>query len=190
MGRHIVLVRHAAVAAERDLPRQRWELSDDGRVQARALARLPLWRRVERLFCSTEVKAHETAQIVGSPNGISVSVVEGLHEVERGPEGWIADYISAVRDWFEHPREPVHGWETAENAHARIERGVKDLLAVEAGLFAVVGHGLTLALFVAALVRVDPARVWESIGLPDLCVVDVDQRRVVRPFAGPVDAAR
>ena len=190
MGRRIVLVRHAAVAVELDIPRQRWELSDDGRARARTLSRLPRWRRVERLFCSTEVKAHETAQIIGSPNGISVTVVEGLHEVERGPERWIADYGSAVRDWFEHPREPVHGWETAESARARVGRCINRLLVVQPDPFAVVGHGLTLALHVAALTGAEPATVWDAIGLPDLCVVDVDQRCVVRPFAGRGSATR
>ena len=179
----LALVRHAAVDADPDRPATLWPLSDAGRHGARALARLRLWRQVARIFSSPETRAQETAQIVAGRNGITVTVIEDLREVERPAGRWFADYRAAVAAWFAHPNVPTHGWEPAAAARARIAACIASLRAWEPDEpVAVVGHGLTLALYLGSVVGADPAAVWPAIALPDVAVVDPDAGALRRPF--------
>ena len=178
----VVLVRHAAVEADPAAPAALWPLSDGGRQGARALARAPLWRAIDRIFTSPELKALETAQIIAGANGISVTAVEDLREVERPVGQWLDDYHAAVAAYFAAPVVGAHGWEPPATAQARIRACINELRTWEPARFAVIGHGLTLSLYVASLTGADPAAVWPSITLPDVTVVDPEKGTVSYPF--------
>lgn len=178
----LVLVRHAPAEIDAAVPPALWPLTDAGRAAARALARDPVWREVRRLFTSPERKALETTYIIAGPHAITVTAVEDLREVERPTGRWLADYPAAVAAWLAQPGEPVHGWEAAEAALERICACIARLRALEAEPFAVVGHGLTLSLYVAALIGQAPLAVWHALRMPDMAVVDVSSGRIVRPF--------
>ncbi len=180
----LVLVRHAPAAADPTLAPALWPLTDAGRAAARALARDPLWRALRRIFTSPELKALETAHIVAGANGLTVTVVEDLREVEHPPDRRFAHDPAAVAAWLARPDEPVHGWEPAVAALARTHACIERLRALEAEPFAVVGHGLTLSLYVAALTGQTPLAVWHTLHMPDMAIVDVPSGRVVRPFGG------
>ena len=178
----VVLVRHAAVEADPAAPPGLWPLSDGGRQGARALARAALWRAIDRIFTSPELKAQETAQIIAGANGIAVTAVENLREVERPAGQWLDDYRAAVAAYFAAPETGAHGWEPAYSAQARIRACIDQLRVWEPAPFAVIGHGLTLSLYVASLTGADPAGIWPSITLPDVAVVDPEQGKVISPF--------
>lgn len=178
----VVLVRHAAVEADPAAPSALWPLSDGGRQGARALARAPLWRPIDRIFTSPELKALETAQIIAGANGISVTAVEDLREVERPAGQWFDDYHAAVAAYFAAPDTGTHGWEPPHAAQARIRGCIDQLRRWEHAHFAVIGHGLTLSLYVGSLTGADPAAIWPSITLPDVAVVDPEPGTVHYPF--------
>jgi broad specificity phosphatase PhoE len=183
----IVLVRHAAAEAGPQQPAALWPLADEGRAGARALAGEPIWRAIAHIYASPEAKAHETAQIIAGMNGISVSVIEDLREVVRPTGQWFDErhpggYAGAVADYFAAPSAAVHGWEPAVAAQMRIRSCVDTLRGWQPQPFAVVGHGLTLSLYVAAIAGADAATIWTAIALPDLAVVDPVQGVIVRPF--------
>ena len=183
----IVLVRHAAADTDPAVPSTLWQLSDEGRAGARQLARERVWRPLERIFTSPEGKALETAHIIAGPNGLTVTAIEDLHEVERPAVQWFGDvypggYAAAVRDYFARPEERTHGWEPPATAQARIRACIETLRDWEPGGFAVAGHGLTLSLYVAAITGLYPAAIWPTITLPDIAVVDTERRVLMRPF--------
>jgi broad specificity phosphatase PhoE len=194
----IVLVRHAQVEPDPGLHPALWPLSDAGRAAARRLARARGWAGVDQMYVSPELKAQETAQIIAGRNGINVTVVEDLREVERGAGSWIDDaypggYAGAVRDYFAAPERAVHGWEPAAVARRRVLDCVATLRAWEQDEptpFAIVGHGLALSLAVATLTGAEPYDVWRSIALPDVAVLDADRGRLPRPFGRPAARAR
>ncbi len=189
MTRQVILVRHAPVEIDPALPPGLWPLSDAGRAAARRLAGAPLWRDVVRIFVSPEIKAMETAHIIAGPNGITVTAVEDLREVERPADQRHNDYPAAVAAYFARPDAAADGWEPPASARARITACIDGLAAWELGRFAVCGHGLTLALYVGALGGADPAAVWRSMRLPDVAVVEPG-RAVLRPFgAGAISLA-
>lgn len=183
----LVLVRHAAPEPDPAAHPALWPLSDAGRQAARELARDPLWASLERIFTSPAMKALETAHIIAGPNGLTVTVVEDLHEVECGPDGWIdpaypGGYAAAVAAWFAAPEARTHGWEAPAAAAARIRACFAALRALEPSGFAVAGHGLTLALSVAALTHADPARLWPAMRMPDVAIVDAAHGALLHPF--------
>jgi broad specificity phosphatase PhoE len=183
----LVLLRHAAVEVEPAVLPALWQLSDEGRAGARTLAREPVWREIERIYTSPEVKAQETAQIIAGPNDISVTVVEGLREVARPHGQWFGDeypggYEAAVAAYYAGPNEPVHGWEPAARARTRICACIDALVRAGDDAVAIAGHGLTLSLYLAAVIGAEPLALWRTITLPDLAVVDVSRRELLQPF--------
>jgi broad specificity phosphatase PhoE len=183
----IILIRHAAVEIDQAAPPSSWQLSDEGRAGARLLAQDPIWLPIERIFSSPEPKAFETAHILAGPNGMSVSVVENLHEVVRPPNQWFGEeypggYRGAVEAYFAEPSQTTHGWETPAAAQRRIRRCIDTLREWEPGDFAVVGHGLTLSLYIASVTGLDPAVIWPAIQLPDYAILDLVDGRMPRPF--------
>lgn len=190
----IILVRHAVVDVDLAMPPCTWQLSDEGRRGARLLARDPIWLPVERIFSSPEPKAFETAHILAGPNGMSVTAIEDLHEVERPPNQWFGDdypggYRGAVTEYFSRPRAATHGWETPRVAQRRMRRCIERLREWEPWGFAVAGHGLTLSLYIASVTGLDPAQIWPAIGLPDYAVLDLDAAALVVPFGAHTRAA-
>jgi broad specificity phosphatase PhoE len=183
----IVLVRHAAVETDPTIPSAWWPLSAEGVAGARALARERLWAPIGRIFTSGELKALETAHIIAGLNGITVTAIEDLREVERPAGQWFGDdypggYAGAVRAYFARPDAPTHGWEPPATAQARIRACIDELRRWEPDGFAVAGHGLTLSLYVASITGVGPWAVWPRIALPDYAVLDPDAGRLLRPF--------
>ena len=183
----LILVRHAAAEPDPATHPALWPLTDAGRAAARALARERVWRRVVHVFSSPELKAHETAQIVAVPNGLGVTLVEELREVRRRVGQWLDEgspggYAGAVADYFARPDAATHGWEPPAAARARIRACIDEVRGWERGPVAVVGHGLTFSLYLAAVTNGDPAAIWPTIGFPDLAVVDPERGRLVRPF--------
>lgn len=183
----IVLVRHAMVETDPAVLPSLWQLSDEGRAGARRLARERLWGPVQRIFTSPEAKAMETAHIIAGSNGITVTAVEDLREVERPAHQWFGDeypggYPGAVRDYFARPHEATHGWETPAAAQARMQACIDEFRRWEPEGFAVAGHGLTLSLLVAAATGADAAAIWPAIALPDVAMLDLEERRLVQAF--------
>lgn len=178
----LALIRHAAVAADVSQPSALWPLSDAGRRSARVLAGAPLWRDVVRIFTSPELKAHETAQIIAGTNGITVTAVEDLREVERPVGQWHDDYPAAVAAYFARPQERTHGWEPPAAVQARMRRCIDGLITWQSAPVAVCGHGLSLALYLASITGAAPERIWPAITLPDLAVVDPARPEVLYQF--------
>ena len=183
----IVLVRHAAVETDPEELPALWQLSDAGRAGARALARSPIWRDVQRIFSSPEWKAHETAQIIAGMNGIAVTMIEDLREVERPAHQWFDDrypggYAEAVAAYFAAPHQATHGWEPPAVAQARIRSCIETLRAWEPEPFAIAGHGLMLSFYLASVTGAGPLAIWLAIRFPDVAVVDPVGGRVLQPF--------
>ncbi len=190
----IVLVRHAAVETDPAVLPSRWQLSDEGRAGARTLAQKRLWRPIERIFASPELKALETAHIIAGPNGMTVTAVEDLREVERPANQWFDErypggYAGAVRDYLAAPDRATHGWEPPAEAQRRIRACIDRLQEWEPYGFAVAGHGQTLSLYVASVTGLDPWQVWQTIRLPVYALIDPAAGALRRGFGQPWGAA-
>ena len=184
--RRLVLVRHAQVRLDAELPPRLWELTAEGREAAEALARLEPFAGVEALVTSPEPKARATAEPIARAAGVKLRVEPDLREAERGasPVDDRDGFIAQVDAWL--GGGPVPGWEERDAAAARIVACIEQLLAESRGDLVLVSHGTVLSLYLAWLrgqERVDLSE-WETIPLPAVAVIDPSARAILAPWRG------
>jgi broad specificity phosphatase PhoE len=184
--RRLVLVRHAQVRLDPELPPQRWELTADGRADAERLARLDVFDGIAAVVTSPEPKARATAEPIAAATGVELRLDPDLREAERGaaPVDDRAAFVARVDAWLGGSRVP--GWEERDLAAARIVACIERLLPASRGDLALVSHGTVLSLYLSWLrgqERVDLDE-WAAISLPAVAVVDPSARTIVVPWRG------
>lgn len=144
-------------------------LDAHGREQAAALERFA--GEVERVFCSPQRRALETAAVLGTP-----IVIDELRELDQGGlEGRtfhpaLQEHAEFFRAW---KRDPTHvcipgGGESMGALADRVEAGMMQILAQldrqRGGVIAVVGHQMAQAAFVCRALG-KPLRDWPQFEL-------------------------
>jgi broad specificity phosphatase PhoE len=184
MPSQLYLVRHGRTQPDPTTAAALWRLSAAGRAETARLAAHPRWAEMAGFYASPEEKAIETARLLAEPHGQALTILPDLREVERGSV-FLADYDTAVREFFACPDETVHGWERAADAGRRVA-GCLEQISARAGdrPVAVVSHGLALTLGLAALVPLDQPlwEFWRQIGFSAVAVLDLVTRRLVQGF--------
>jgi broad specificity phosphatase PhoE len=156
-----------------DVPDAAWELGDEGRGAARALARvLPAGAL---LVASGEPKARQTVEPAGP-----VRTDERFNEVVRD-EPYEGDFRArrlAYVTGTDHA-----GWEARDRVTARFGAGVRFWAARAGGRpLVIASHGMALTLWLTSTVGLaDPGAFWAGLRLPDLLAVDVTGKQVTRP---------
>ena len=184
--RRLVLVRHAQVRLDPELPPRLWELTAEGRAAAERLAQLPVFVGVAAVVTSPEPKARATAEPIATAAGVELRVEQDLREAERGPAP-VADrarFVAQVDAWL--GGAPVPGWESVDAAAARIVACVARLLGELTGDVVLVSHGTVLSLYLAGLRGDERVALtdWEAIPLPAVAVVDPAGRRILEGWRG------
>ncbi len=179
-----MLVRHAQVRLDPELPPRLWQLTAEGQAAAEALARLDLFVTVGAVITSPEPKARATAEPLARVAGIELHVEPDLREAERcaAPVDDRDVFVARVGAWLNGSSIP--GWEERDAAAARIVACVERLLAASRGDLAIVSHGTVLTLYLASLRGQAPVdlAVWEAIPSPAVAVVDPAGRRILQPW--------
>ncbi|NHT74603.1 histidine phosphatase family protein [Rhizobiaceae bacterium CRRU44] len=138
-------ISHPEVAIDPDVPIPRWGLSEKGRQRARTAAASGWARRIGRIVSSDETKALETAAIFAEASVVSVEVLANAGENDRSATGFLppAEFEAAADSFFAEPAASFRGWETADDAQARIVRAVTSVLdAHDPSIpIAFIGHG-------------------------------------------------
>jgi len=155
-------ITHPQVRIDPDVPVPRWGLSDLGAARAREAAQSAWARKLGRIISSDEVKAIETAEILGSATGISVEIAVDTHENDRSATGFLPplQFEDAANWFFAHPEDSFQGWERAVDAQKRIVSAVTRILADHDHRvpIAFVGHGGVGTLLKCHLARKPIAR--------------------------------
>jgi broad specificity phosphatase PhoE len=120
-------------------------LSDEGREQAAALAeRLVAERtRIDHVYASDLLRAHETARIIAEPQRLPVESLPALREIDIGP--WSGLTRPEILERFpgafvEYDLPP--GAETHESFAQRVSEAIERLTARHRGqVLAIVTHG-------------------------------------------------
>jgi broad specificity phosphatase PhoE len=170
----LLLVKHSLPEIQKKVTASQWHLSMEGRQHCLLLAEELALYAADRLVCSQEPKAVETAEIVGDQLGIPVEVVPGLHEHERRKVPFLSrqEFEVGAAKFFANSGELVFGEETAEQALERFSGSIMTVLAQHKGRnLAVISHGTVITLFVAQTNRIEPFSFWKSLGLPSLVVL-------------------
>ena len=162
----IFLVRHGATvlsAEDRYAGATDVTLSDDGRAQARALARRLSAEPIAAAFASPMSRTRETASLIVEGRGIGVATVDALRETDHGHwEGRSRDEVRAAfpEEYARWERDPFtfapSGGETGLQVLAR---ALPAFLSIAAGHDAssvlLVSHKATIRLVVGHLLGVE-----------------------------------
>jgi broad specificity phosphatase PhoE len=162
--RTFYFITHPNVVISRDVPVPRWPLSELGKQRMRAGLRQPWIREVTSIYCSTEQKAIDGAQILGSHLSIAVQQVADLGENDRSATGFLPpDEFERVADqFFGSPDQSIGGWERAMDAQNRIVRAVEKIGQTENGNVAIVSHGAVGTLLYCHLANQPIGRRWDQ----------------------------
>jgi broad specificity phosphatase PhoE len=116
----LLLARHGETDWNRE---QRWQgqsdtpLNDTGRAQARALAEALASERIDAVYSSDLMRAHETARLIAEQRGLDVTAIPDLRERSFGSvEGMTTDEIQARYPGIELP------WSDGETREAMAGR--------------------------------------------------------------------
>jgi broad specificity phosphatase PhoE len=150
----------------RDVPVPQWPLSELGRARMRAGLAQPWIAGITAIYCSSERKAIDSAEILSGHLDIAFREVAELGENDRSSTGFLPpDEFERVADeFFARPEESVRGWERAADAQARIVAAVRSIERQDAsgGPIAVVAHGAVGTLLYCALSGVPISRRWDQ----------------------------
>lgn len=155
---------HPQVVIDPDVPVPDWPLSDQGRARVLALRDSPWLTGVTAIISSAEVKARQTAALIGDMLGIAPGADVALNEIDRSSTAYLPhDRHEALADaFFANPDSSVEGWEAAAQVQSRGLAAIHHHAgAHRGGDLLLVGHGGIGTLCWCALAGLD------SRGRPD-----------------------
>lgn len=181
----LYLIRHAHTQPDPQADAAQWSLSARGQAQAQILARQPFWAEVTHIVVSSEAKTRLTVEPVLTQRQLPLLVDPRFDELRRG--GWSSDaeYVNQVQLAFAQPAQPAGEWEAAAHALQRLRSGIADLVVRYPGAtLALVGHGLLLSLYRAALrgQATVPLADWQQLGFAAVALVDPTAGRLLQDF--------
>ena len=157
-------ITHPNVVVSRDVPVPRWPLSELGQRRMRAGLRQPWVRDITSIYCSTEQKAIDGAEILSAHLRVPFTQVHELGENDRSATGFLPpDEFERVADeFFAKPSISVRGWERAVDAQARVVKAVERIGEKATGVVAIVAHGAVGTLLYCHLAGEPIARRWDQ----------------------------
>ena len=166
MPRTFYFITHPNVVVSQDVPVPQWPLSDLGRSRMKVGLCQPWISGVTSIYCSTEQKAIDGAEILANHLSIGYTKVHALGENDRSATGFLPPQeFEAVADvFFSRPFESVRGWEKAADAQARIVESVLSVSVTDQskGDIAIVAHGAVGTLLYCHLSGLPIARRWDQ----------------------------
>ena len=166
MTRKLYFISHPNVVIDRDIPVPQWPLSEVGRERMKKSLPLSWIPSLASIYCSTEQKAIDGAQILADHLSLDINPIPELGENDRSSTGFLKpdEFETVADEFFLHPSQSVRGWETAADAQARIVRAVTALADSDktSGSIAIVSHGAVGSLFYCHLSGHPISRRWDQ----------------------------
>ncbi len=172
--RRIVFIRHGKPKIVEGVPSAQWQLSDEGRKAASALAENFRDYDFSAIATSPEPKAVGTAQAIASQLNLPIETDAGLAEHARHSAGYMSreDLEAGVARLFASTSALVFGDETADQAFARFAAALDRQAAKGGRDVMVVTHGTILSLYLGRVAGIDPLPFWRALPTPAAIVLE------------------
>ena len=149
-------ITHPDVLIDPFIPVPDWPLSPRGRTRMAGVLQQPWAGSLRALWCSTERKARDGAEILAAALDLPITELEALRENDRSATGYLPppEFEALANLFFAHPEESVRGWERAVDAQGRIVAAIEHVLApkhAHRGDVAIISHGGVGALLLCHL---------------------------------------
>jgi broad specificity phosphatase PhoE len=184
---NLILIRHSISQPDSTVPSSEWRLTAEGRDLCRPLAHALAPWKPERLICSMEPKAVETAQLTAAEMGVPSGIAAGLHEHDRSNVPYLGSqeaFRDQVANMFTHPDQVVFGMESANQALERFSTAVRRLQDADPGeTLALVTHGTVMSLFAGKVLREDAQTIWSKLGMPAYIVFSIPDHELMEMVA-------
>ena len=166
--RVIYFISHPEVIVDSETPVPEWSLSERGLVRMHLSLQQPWVSDITAIYCSTEKKAIDGAEVLAERCTLPIHQVAELGENDRSSTGFLpAKEFEAIADqFFAAPQDSVLGWETADAAQQRIVAAVTKITDEDesSGAIAIVSHGAVGALLLCHLADYKIARAHDQPG--------------------------
>lgn len=177
MPQNLYLIKHAKPLVNPSQLPELWKLSSEGVEASKHLASVLQVAGIARVYCSEEVKAIETAEVIAKELNLSHETRPDLHEHDRSnvPHMRSGEFISHMEVFYRRPDERILGKESAAEALARFENAVKKTVA-ESGQdnLAIISHGTVISLLISKLQgKANGFELWRSMQLPSYAVISL-----------------
>lgn len=141
----VVFITHPDVLIDPAVPVPDWPLSPRGIDRMRRALALSWIGTIRAIWCSTERKARDGADILAEYLGLPVTELTALGENDRSATGFLprAEFEIVADQFFANPEQSIRGWERAIDAQRRIVAAVAHVCGASAakGDIAIVSHG-------------------------------------------------
>ena len=175
MSPTIRFITHPDVVIDPVLPVPHWPLSPLGLARMKAGLAQPWVRDIGAIWCSTERKAIDGAQILSAATAIPYTPLATLGENDRSATGYLprAEFEATADLFFAHPTQSIRGWEPAIAAQTRIVAALETILAATPEHLdphrcdiAIVAHGGVGTLLICALENLPISRIHDQPAHP------------------------
>ncbi|PWQ92293.1 histidine phosphatase family protein [Leucothrix pacifica] len=166
--RIVYFISHPDVIVDADKPVPEWSLSERGLARMHDLLQQPWISDITAIYCSTEKKAIDGAEVLSKHCNLPIHQIHELGENDRSSTGFLpAKQFEAIADqFFAEPHNSVLGWETADAAQRRIVQAVTNITEQDksSGAIVIVSHGAVGALLLCHLAGYEIARKHDQPG--------------------------
>lgn len=164
----LYFITHPDVVVDPAIPVPEWTLSPHGRRRMQMLLRQPWVKGLRAIWCSTEQKAIDGAEIIGHAVGITPQRLGALNENDRSATGYLpkAEFEATADIFFANPDQAIRGWEKAVDAQNRIMQAIATIVAATPAThdLAIVSHGAVGALLLCKLKQCPISRAQDQPG--------------------------
>lgn len=143
--RKAYFITHPNVVIDPNVPVPEWPLSEIGRSRMFRMLEQRWVPTIQKIYSSRERKAIDGAHILADHLGLSVTLMGSLGENDRSSTGFLPGeaFEAAADSFFAHPQESYKGWETAQEAQARIVGALNKIVkeSMDCRSLAIISHG-------------------------------------------------
>ncbi len=152
--RKIIFLRHAETEKNPDLNAALWDLSNQGKIEAKNLANLEVMSQIDSIYSSQEKKAILTAEPIAKKLKREINPLSFFNEIKRGDkflskEDFEKEKIKQLTDLDYH----AFNGESGSQALSRFKQGIEYILEKDGETLLIVSHGTILNIYFANLLN-------------------------------------
>jgi broad specificity phosphatase PhoE len=165
----VYFITHPEVQIDPAVPVPAWPLSRRGLERMHALLKQPWLPGISAVWCSSERKALDGADVIGKAIGATPHSLAALGENDRSATGYLpkTEFEATADAFFANPLQSIRGWERAVDAQRRIVAAIGTVMAETPADrdIAVVSHGGVGALLLCWLKACPISRIDDQPGV-------------------------